>query len=127
MTWFMGIDIGSRTSKGVITKDGKMEVYHMLASGVNYRISSLKLKEELLAKISLGVDDIACTITTGHGAGVIPFSNRHVADIHCCAKGINYIFPSVRIVIDVQSQSSQVQPVVHFEDIGYYNAEKDEI
>jgi predicted CoA-substrate-specific enzyme activase len=108
MAWFMGIDIGSGTSKGVITKDGKLEVYHMLASGVNYRMASLKLREELLAKVGLGVEDIARTVTTGHGAGIIPFSNRHVADIQCCARGINCIFPLVRMVIDIQGQSSQI-------------------
>jgi len=108
MAWFMGIDIGSGTSKGVITKDGKLEVYHILASGVNYRMASLKLREELLAKAGLGVEDIARMVTTGHGAGIIPFSNRHVADVHCCARGINCIFPSIRMVIDVQGQSSQV-------------------
>ncbi len=108
MAWFTGIDIGSGTSKGVITKDGKLEVYHMLASGVNYRMVSQKLREELLAKAGLCAEDIARTVTTGHGAGIIPFGNQHVADIQCCAKGINCIFPSVRMVIDVQGQSSQV-------------------
>jgi predicted CoA-substrate-specific enzyme activase len=108
MARFMGIDIGSGTSKGVIAKDKKLEVYHILASGVNYRMASLKLREELLAKAGLGAEDIVRTVTTGHGADIIPFSNRHVADIQCCARGINSIFPSVRTVIDVQGQSSQV-------------------
>jgi predicted CoA-substrate-specific enzyme activase len=108
MSWFMGIDIGSGTSKGVITEDGKLVVYHMLASGVNYRMASLKLREELFAKAGLSMEDITRTVTTGHGEGVIPFGNRHVADMQCCARGINCIFPSVRTVIDVQGQSSQV-------------------
>jgi (R)-2-hydroxyacyl-CoA dehydratese activating ATPase len=108
MAWFMGIDIGSGTSKGVITNNGRLEVYHMLASGVNYRSVSLKLREEILTKAGLVAEDIARTVTTGHGAGIIPFSTQHVADIQCCARGINCFFPSVRMVIDVQSQSSQV-------------------
>ena len=108
MPWFMGIDIGSGTSKGVITNDGKLLAYHLLASGVNYRMTAQKLREELLAKAGLHAGDIAFTVTTGHGAGIISFSNQQVADIRCCAKGINHIFPSVRTVIDVQGQSSQV-------------------
>lgn len=108
MAWFMGIDIGSGTSKGVITRNGKLVVHHILNSGVNYRVASLKLREELLAEAGLGVEGITCTISTGHGAGIIPFSNRHVADMQCCARGINFVFPSVRMVIDVQGQSSQV-------------------
>jgi predicted CoA-substrate-specific enzyme activase len=108
MTWFMGIDIGSGTSKGVITKDSEIVAYHLLASGVNYRMTAQKLREALLARVNLVAEDISSTATTGHGAGLIPFSNQHVADIRCCSKGINHILPSVRTIIDVQSQSSQV-------------------
>ena len=108
MAWFMGIDIGSGTSKGVITTDGKLEAYHLLNSGINYRMTAQKLQEELLAKASLSARDIACIVTTGHSVGSIPFGDQHVADIRCCAKGISHIFPSVRTVIDVQRESSQV-------------------
>ena len=108
MAFFMGIDIGSGTSKGVITKDGKLEAYHLLLSGVNYRMAAQKLREELLAELGLSPEDVAYTVATGQGSGNVPFSNQQVADIRCCAKGINRIFPSVRTVIDVQGQSSQV-------------------
>jgi len=108
MTWFMGIDIGSGTSKGVITKDGKLLVYHLLPSGVNYRGTAQRLREKLLAKAGLSPKDITYTIATGHGADSIPFSNEPVADTRCCARGINNIFPSVRTVIDIQGMSSQV-------------------
>jgi predicted CoA-substrate-specific enzyme activase len=108
MSWFMGIDIGSGTSKGVITHDGELSAYHMLNSGVNYRIASQKLMEELLAKAGLISVDIARIVTTGHGSGIIPFSNQYVADMRCCAKGINHVFPEARMVIDVQGQSTQV-------------------
>jgi predicted CoA-substrate-specific enzyme activase len=108
MAWFVGIDIGSGTSKGVITRDGEIEAYHLLASGVNYRMAAQTLKDELLARAGLSAENITSIVTTGHGDGIIPFSNQHVADMRCCAKGINRIFPSARMVIDVQGQSSQV-------------------
>jgi len=111
MVWFMGIDIGSGTSKGVITKDGKLEAYHLLPSGMDYRVVAQKVREELLSKTGLKAEDIAFTVTTGHGASLIPFSNQQVSDIRCCAKGINSIFPSARTVIDVQGQSSQVMRI----------------
>jgi predicted CoA-substrate-specific enzyme activase len=108
MAWFLGIDIGSGTSKGVVTRDGELAASHTLVSGVNYRVTAGQLREELLARVGLGAGDIAATVTTGHGAGVIPFESRQVPDIQCCARGINSIFPMVRTVIDVQGQSSQV-------------------
>ena len=108
MAWFLGIDIGSGTSKGVLTEDGKLKAYHLLPSGINYRTAAQKLREELLARVRLSPKDITCTVATGQGAGNVSFRNQQVSDIRCCARGINHISPSVRTIIDVQAQSSQI-------------------
>jgi len=108
MAWFMGIDIGSCTSKGVITEDGNLKVYHILQSGINYRQTAEILRVELLTKAHITQDNITSVIFTGHNLGDLPFSNTRVADIRCCARGINRIFPSARTVIDVQGQFTQV-------------------
>jgi len=104
----MGIDIGSGTSKGVITEDGKPKAYHLLPSGINYRATALRLRDELLTKAGLSPQDIAFTVATGHGAESATFANERADDIRCTARGINSLFPSVRTVIDIQGQSSQV-------------------
>lgn len=104
----MGIDIGSGTSKGVITKDGELLIYHLLPSGVNYRVVAQQLREELLAKAKLSPEEIAYTVATGQGSANVAFSDQQVTDIRGCARGVNSILPSVRTVIDVQAQSSQV-------------------
>ncbi len=109
MAWFMGIDIGSVTSKGAITKDGKLLVaYHLLPSGANYRAVAQRLREELLARAGLSPQEITYTIATGYGAGSVSFSDEQVADIRCCARGTSSLFPSARTVIDIQGMSSQV-------------------
>jgi len=108
MAWFMGIDIGSGNSKGVLTKDGELTAYHMLPSGINYRATAERLIAELLAKAALPPEEIAYTIATGYGGGSVTFCNEQADDIRCCARGINSIFPSARTVIDLQGVSSQV-------------------
>lgn len=108
MAWFMGIDIGSATAKGVITEDGKLSTYHLLPSGANYGEAAQRLREELLAKAGLTPEDIASTVVTGYGAGSVPFTGCEVPDLRCCARGIHTLFASVRTVIDVGEQSSQV-------------------
>ena len=107
-SYFMGIDIGSGTSKGAITRDGKLVAYHLLPSGIDYRSVARQMREELLARVGLSVEHIAYTIATGQGASNVDFSNQQVTDIRCCARGINRLFPSARTIIDVQGQSSQV-------------------
>lgn len=108
MAWFMGVDIGSGTSKGVITENGKLLAYHLLPSGANYMAIARKLRKELLVKAGLSPEDISYTVATGYGAGNVSFCNQVVADLRCCARGISATFPSVRTVIDVGEQSSQV-------------------
>jgi predicted CoA-substrate-specific enzyme activase len=108
VAWFMGIDIGSATTKGVITKNGELVAQHLLPSGTDYKMAAEKLREELLAEASLSQEEIAYTVATGRGANNVLFADQQVADIICCARGINNIFPSVRTVIDVEDQSSQV-------------------
>jgi predicted CoA-substrate-specific enzyme activase len=108
MAYFMGIDIGSGTSKGVITQGNKPLVHHLLISGINYQKTAERLREELLRKAGLSQGDIAYTVATGHGSGKVPYANERVVDIRCCARGMHSIFPSVRTIIDVQGMSTQV-------------------
>ncbi|MEQ8202353.1 MAG: 2-hydroxyglutaryl-CoA dehydratase, partial [Smithellaceae bacterium] len=69
MAMYLGLDIGSGTSKGVIIKDGVPIAYHILPSGVDYRAVSLQLRDEILAMVggSVTVADINDTVATGHG------------------------------------------------------------
>ena len=108
MAWFVGIDIGSGTSKGVITQDGKLAAYHQLSSGINYKMAAQNLVEGLLAKVGLFLADISNTVATGQGSPNVTFASQQVTDIRCCARGIKHVFPCVKTVIDVQGQSSQV-------------------
>jgi predicted CoA-substrate-specific enzyme activase len=108
MKWFMGLDIGSTASKGVITGNGRSPVYHHLPSRADYRAAAEALSAELLAKAGLRRQDIAATVFTGHNAGDLPAKHRRIADIRCCARGTAHLFPRARTVIDVQAMSGRV-------------------
>jgi predicted CoA-substrate-specific enzyme activase len=108
MKWFMGLDIGSTASKGVITGNGRSPVYHHLPSRADYRAAAEALSAELLAKAGLRRQDIAATVFTGHSTGDLPAKHQRIADIRCCARGIARLFPQARTVIDVQAMSGRV-------------------
>jgi len=108
MAWFIGIDIGSAYSKGVIIRDNKLSAYYVINSGGNYRSAAERIRQELLTKVNLTQDDIANTVGTGSGAGNVYFASQKVSDIVCTTRGINSIFPSLRIAIDVAGQSTRV-------------------
>jgi predicted CoA-substrate-specific enzyme activase len=108
MSWFMGIDIGSAYSKGVIVKDFKLVASHVTRSGANYRKSAEAIRAELIKKVNLTENDIANTVATGSGADNVYFAGQKASDIVCTARGIGNVFPQARTVIDVASQSTKV-------------------
>jgi (R)-2-hydroxyacyl-CoA dehydratese activating ATPase len=107
MRWFIGIDIGSKTSKGVLINEDDRVFRHLLLSGTNYGISASELRDALLVKADISQNDVACSVTTGHADSVL-YGDEYVTDIRCCTRGAHHSFPQVRTIIDIQGQSSQV-------------------
>lgn len=111
MAWFMGVDIGSLYSKGVITRDSELLAHAIVLSGINYRATAEKIRQELLTRANIKPDDIADTVATGTGAGNVYFASQKVSDMICTARGINSIFPHARTVIDVAAQSTKIMRI----------------
>jgi predicted CoA-substrate-specific enzyme activase len=108
MTWFMGIDIGSAYSKGVIIKDAELAAYHVIISGANYQTAAETIRQELLKQANLTQDDLTNVVATGTGAANVTFASHHASEIVCTARGINSVFPEARTAIEVTGQSSKV-------------------
>jgi len=50
------------------------------------------------------LEDIGWVIATGYGRVIVPFANETVTEISCHATGANWLFPSVRTVLDMGGQ-----------------------
>lgn len=111
MSWFIGIDIGSAYSKGVLTRDNELSAYCVILSGANYRTTAERIRRELLMKVNPDLDYITDTVATGTGAGSVYFAGQRVSDIVCTARGINSIFPSARTVVDMAGQSIKLMRI----------------
>ncbi len=107
MNWFVGVDVGSAYSKGVITKDSELVGWHVISSGANYRASAEVIRKELVRQAGLSEDDLTGTVATGVGADNVYFADRKAGDIVCTARGIKNVFPQARTVIDIGSQSTR--------------------
>jgi len=108
MTCFMGIDIGSAYSKGVIIKDFRLVASHVTISGANYRTSAEAIRTDLVRKANHTQNDVANTVATGSGADNVYFASQKASDIVCTARGISNVFPQARTVVDIASQSTKV-------------------
>ena len=108
MKHYAGIDIGSRSSKGVVTAGGDIVASHVIPSGTDYRKAAAKLLDELVNKAGIEAADLAFISATGQGAAMVPGADETVADMRCAARGINRLNPAARTVIDIESQSTQI-------------------
>ncbi len=114
-TCFLGIDIGSSFSKGVIIADREPVASFVGPSGGDYQVTAERIREKLLSESGISQKDIIYTVATGYGSQQVPFADKRKTDIVCIAKGIASFRPSVRTVIDVGDLYTKV---VHVENNG---------
>jgi len=108
MVYVDGIDIGSAFSKAVIMAKSEIISYHVMPSGGDYKLTAEQVAGEALTKAKLSLKDIDYAVATGYGAANVSFSNQVVTDISCQGRGICYLFPSARTVIDIGGQFTRV-------------------
>jgi (R)-2-hydroxyacyl-CoA dehydratese activating ATPase len=125
MNYYLGIDIGSVNSKGVVLNETGMLAAFILPSGINYAQASEKLLAELLDRSGLDRQQIRFTVATGQGAASVDYSNQSMIDMRCCARGILHLFPTARTVIDIEGQSTLVMRLGSTGQIaGFLSSEK---
>ena len=105
----LGLDIGSRTAKGVVLANG--EIFTAIRpTGFNMQETGDALVEELLAKTGLRRSDLAHIVGTGYGRITLGFDGipyGDVTEISCHAKGAHHLHPSVRTIVDIGGQDSK--------------------
>ena len=100
-----GIDIGSSTSKAAILEDNQILSYSIIPTGAESADSAQRAMDEALRETNhLSLEDMGWVIATGYGRVIVPFANETVTEISCHARGANWLFPSVRTVLDMGGQ-----------------------
>lgn len=104
----IGIDIGSTTSKIVLFDGVKQEIidWHYTATGVTPKKTAEKLYQDILAKNNITAVD--AVISTGYGRKLVDFKDRISSEIICHARGLSFLNPEIRTVIDIGGQDSKV-------------------
>ena len=104
----LGIDIGSLTAKGLILNDKEIIGKHLIPVGYNSKTAADKLLSELLEKAGLNRDSIQKIVATGYGRNSIDFADKKVTEIICHGKGMYFLMPHIRTIIDIGGQDSKV-------------------
>lgn len=99
-----GIDVGSATSKAVILEDSRIVAYHIMETGPASLASAEDVMEGVIAKSGLGMNDLQNIVATGYGRINVNFASQVVSEIACHAKGVNFLFPRARTILDMGGQ-----------------------
>ena len=99
------MDVGSSTSKAVILKENRILSHSIVSTGAESAGSAERAMAQALKSADcLSLKDIGWVIATGYGRIIVPFANETVTEISCHARGANWLFPSVRTVLDMGGQ-----------------------
>lgn len=105
---YLGIDIGSTSSKAVVLNEEgsivSMAVYH---SGTGTK-GPLKAVNEALATAEITEEDVRYTVVTGYGRITYEKADRQITEITCHCRGVTHLLPEARTIIDIGGQDSKV-------------------
>ena len=104
--YFAGVDIGSTMTK-VVLMNRAILASVIGPTGPEHRKLANRVMEEALAKASLSFDAITYVVATGYGRINVPFADKQITEISCHARGVSYLLPGVRTVIDIGGQDSK--------------------
>lgn len=107
----MGIDIGSAACKCIILKDGKEVIAKSVVPLGTGTIGPKRAFDEALAEKSLTKEDIGRILVTGYGRFMFDDADSQKSEISCHAKGVVFLLPSTRTVIDIGGQDIKVMKI----------------
>lgn len=108
---YLGIDIGSSATKLVAIDQDKDVVGSSVVqlgtgtSGVDQAI------DQFYKSTGLKQSDITWIIATGYGRVHFGGANEQISEISCHAKGVHFLCPEVRTIIDIGGQDTKVTRV----------------
>lgn len=104
-----GIDIGSITTEALLfDKERGILGYTILETGADSRKTSELALDSALTHPGKERSDIAYAVATGCGRKRVAYAKETITEITCIAKGVNYLFPEARTVIDIGGQDTKV-------------------
>ena len=105
---FAGIDVGSLTAKCVLINDEGILSSSIIDTGVDSHKAGKTVFNKALQNIGCKTEEVIRIVGTGYGRVSLPFVNQAITELTCHAKGVNYLKPDIRTVIDIGGQDSKV-------------------
>jgi len=106
---FLGIDVGSSTTKAVILdSQGKVAGCGIVQTEANSTEAAESALERALFEANLERGMIRSCVATGYGRISVPFADKQITEITCHGLGAYHLYPDTGTVIDLGGQDSKV-------------------
>ncbi|OGF58784.1 MAG: CoA activase [Candidatus Fischerbacteria bacterium RBG_13_37_8] len=102
-----GIDLGAKTTKVVILADNKIVSQCLELTGIDQAQTAEKALSNALEKANLSRDAVNFIVATGVGRNAVSFANKEISDVAADARGIIYLLPDARTVIDIGAEEGR--------------------
>ncbi len=102
-----GIDIGAKTVKVVIAKDGKILGKSLVQAGLDTAASTQQALDAALADASIGKEQVEAYAATGTGRKDCALTSNQITEVGAAAKGMTRLMESCRTVIDVGAEEGR--------------------
>lgn len=105
---FLGIDIGSSSSKAVIL-DREQNI--LAAEVVNLGTGTKGVHQVLeiaFQRAGVAEDDLLYSVVTGYGRMNFGAADKQITEISCHARGVQFLSPNIRTIIDIGGQDTKV-------------------
>ena len=123
MDYFAGLDIGSTMTKVVIMAQEVVISLVRVTKPEQRKLAYLLMREALRGS-GLSFDELTYIVATGYGRINVPFADRQVTEISCHARGVSYLVPGVRTIIDIGGQDCKGIKVVGGRVVGFVMNDK---
>jgi (R)-2-hydroxyacyl-CoA dehydratese activating ATPase len=103
-----GIDIGAGNSKAVILRGGEVAGTAVIPTGYDMSKSASEVIKTTCFAVGCSTDELRCIVATGWGRKAVAFAHKVFTEISCQAKGVNFLIPEARTIIDIGAQDTKV-------------------
>lgn len=103
-----GCDAGTLTTKAVIMKNGAMISNAIVPTEAKPEKAAKAAMDKALSSAGLPLKKVKFSVGTGWGRKKISFTHKVLSDIPCLAKGVQFLDPSIKTIINVGAQTSNV-------------------
>jgi len=104
---YAGIDVGAKNIKVVIFDKGKVLAKALIPGGFEQEKALAEAFNTALKNAKLMNTDIKKIVATGVGRAIVKNANEAVTEVTADVKGVFYLIPSARTVIDVGAEEGR--------------------